>query len=107
MNNHPDLFSRAELSSLLRINGTALDKGIKQLNEAGLFSLSGRTLANGKPEKLYKFSDLPKRWQKRLENRRQSDEITESRDHEITNGGEESGDGIARNRLNNNVWRKK
>lgn len=84
-----NLFSRSELVEILcgQISQRGIDDTIKKRNDAGLFSLSGRTLANGKPEKLYKFSDLPKKWQKRLEDRRQSDEITESRDHEITNGG--------------------
>ena len=62
-----DLFSRAELLRLLKgISQNGIDDALKKRNEAGLFSLSGRTLANGKPEKLYEFSDLPKKWQKRL-----------------------------------------
>lgn len=89
-----DLFSRAELFSLLQISDRAITKGLVQIDEAGLFSLSGRTLANGKPEKLYKFSDLPKKWQKRLT----------SPQTPLQNGeGLKSGDEIARNELNREV----
>ena len=101
MMNQSDLFSRAELFSLLKISDAALFKGLTQLNEAGLFSLSGRTLANGKPEKLYKFSDLPKKWQKRLttspqtplqngEGLRSGDEIARNERNEVVAGSEES-----------------
>ena len=91
-----DLFSRAELLRLLKgISQNGIDDALKKRNEAGLFSLSGRTLANGKPEKLYKFSDLPKKWQKRL---------TTSPQTPLQNGeGLESGDEIARNERNEAV----
>ena len=61
-----NLWTRSELFKALDLADRAISKGLTQLNEAGLFSLSGRILANGKPEKLYKFSDLPKRWQRKI-----------------------------------------
>ena len=94
MSQATDLFSRAELFSLLQISDRAITKGLVQIDEAGLFSLSGKILANGKPEKLYKFSDLPKKWQKRLT----------SPQTPLQNGeGLKSGDEIARNERNETV----
>ena len=61
-----DLWTRAELAAVLRIANKNLSKGLLPLNDAGLFSFSGKNAANGKPEKLYKLEDLPKRWQRKI-----------------------------------------
>ena len=68
-----NLFSRSEFSSL-GISARMLDYNLKQLNDAGLFSLSGKTTANGRPEKLYRFEDLPRKWQKIIEAAENADE---------------------------------
>ena len=89
-----NLWTRSELFKALDLADRAISKGLKQLNEAGLFSFSGKNAANGKPEKLYKLEDLPKRWQKRLT----------SPQTPLQNGeGLKSGDEIARNELNREV----
>ena len=61
-----NLWTRSELFKALNISDVALFRGLKQLNDAGLFSFSGKNAANGKPEKLYKLEDLPKRWQAKI-----------------------------------------
>ena len=62
-----NLFSRSELFGTLNLVDRAVTKGLRRLNDAGLFSLSGKTTANGRPEKLYRFEDLPRKWQKIIE----------------------------------------
>ena len=61
-----NLFTRSDLFKILGINDGNLCKGLKPLNDAGLFLFSGKNAANGKPEKLYKLEDLPKRWQRKI-----------------------------------------
>lgn len=58
-----ELFSKSDITKI-SIPGRTICNHTKKLDNAGLFVLSGKMTANGRPEKLYRFEDLPRKWQK-------------------------------------------
>src|SRR5574343_2081536 len=53
----PATYTRADLVGLLGISARKVSCGIKHLNDRGLFVETGEILANGKPEKRYRYDD--------------------------------------------------
>ena len=128
-----ELFSRSDLTGLIPLTERAITNHIKKLDDAGLFVLSGKMTANGRPEKLYRFEDLPRKWQKMIVERTSPQtplqsgeglsaaagdkEFRESKESKEFSGGGTSpqtplqngeglkcGDEITRNGVNSEVW---
>ncbi len=104
-----ELFSKSDITKI-SIPGRTIYNHTKKLNDAGLFSLSGKTTANGRPEKLYRFEDLPRKWQKLILEREKQiaesnsaamDETQRSQQTKLSgrSGGKESCDANVANRF--------
>jgi len=69
-----EFYTRQELIDILEIDLSNVRRGLKKLNASNSYKETGKTLSNGRPEKAYIFTDLPKKWQKKITEHFQSKE---------------------------------